>query len=56
VSWSLPRARGRSATVEQVLTEASQAYQGRMEVGEDLMRIVIGETTDVQHVVDTPKR
>jgi ribonuclease Z len=35
-------------TVDDVLADASRVYAGRMVVGEDLMRIVVGETIEVQ--------
>ncbi len=43
-----PNRAGPSATVEDVLAEARRSYDGRMELGEDLMRIVIGDSIRVR--------
>jgi ribonuclease Z len=44
----LPDQQGQLATAADLIAEASKGYTGRMEVGEDLMRIVVGDSIDVQ--------
>ena len=43
-----PNRQGSSSSADGVIAEASQHYRGRMVTGEDLMRIVIADTIDVQ--------
>lgn len=43
-----PGREGRSSTGEEVLAMASQAYAGRMDLGEDLMQIVVADTIEVK--------
>lgn len=45
--WSLCST-GEKAAIHEVLTEARQTYIGPLEMGEDLMRFVLGETIDVK--------
>jgi hypothetical protein len=44
----VPDQDGRLATPEAVAAAVSQTYNGRIEIGEDLMRIVVGDAIDVQ--------
>jgi ribonuclease Z len=43
----VPDRQGRPPSVNDVLGEVSQIFTGRVEVGEDLMRIVVGDTVEV---------
>lgn len=44
----IPDRQGRVPTAEEIVTEASREYKGRIEVGEDLMRIVVSDSIEVQ--------
>jgi ribonuclease Z len=44
----VPDQDGRSPTPEAVAAAVSRTYNGRIEIGEDLMRIVVGDAIDVQ--------
>jgi ribonuclease Z len=43
-----PDGQGRPPSLEAVLKEASNVFAGRMEVGEDLMKIIISDAIDIQ--------
>lgn len=43
-----PDRQGRPLSIEAVLKEASNVFTGRVEAGEDLMKIVIGDAIDIQ--------
>ena len=42
-----PDRQGRPPSIDDVLEEVSQIFTGRVEVGEELMRIVVGDTVEV---------
>jgi hypothetical protein len=44
----VPDQDGRSPAPEAVTAAVSQTYNGRIEIGEDLMRIIVGDAIDVQ--------
>ena len=44
----VPDQDGRLPTSEAVTAAVSKTYDGRIEIGEDLMRIVVGDAIDVQ--------
>jgi ribonuclease Z len=44
-----PNRRGSGSSADDVVAEATQHYSGRMIAGEDLMRIVVADTIEVQH-------
>jgi ribonuclease Z len=43
-----PNRNGKNVTPADVLAETSKSYMGRMEAGEDLMEILVGETIEVR--------
>jgi ribonuclease Z len=51
-----PTANGGPATAQDVITEARRTYRGALVMGEDLMRIVVGDTIVVRSAFGTEQR